>query len=271
MELFCQLQLPVGCQRKDGDLTTMLACNPCAVSNGRPPPPPSFPPLQNFFSSLQSGGQNTFARGEKRKKENNGSDIQTSEKRRAIEEKITSNVDSSFAAKVKHLLPTSVVANNNNRSSYSRMWKRRRKVSDDSLLNDIPKTNDVLKANDASQKFLPEAETEKSAKHKLLSIVQNDRMSTQADEIQVLEDDKEPKSAAVKPKASSGGFFLQRGNNLISSVRSSLRKMGYTPHKRRSNDVANDAADDAVNVDVVEELTCLKLEDGSSNDSQVIY
>ena len=257
---------------------TMLACNPCAVSNGRPPPP-SFPPLPNFFSSRQNEGggrQNTFGRGEKRKKKesnNDGhSDVQTTEKRRATEEKVTTaTIESGFAAKVKHFLPTHVVSNNNNRSStttsYSRMWKRRRKVSDDSVLNDVTKNNDAI------QKLLPEAETEQSAKNKLLTIVQNDRMSTRAEEIQVLEDDKCVDVAdeqSVKPKTSSGGFFLQRGNHLISSVRSSLRKMGgYAPHKRRSNDVTNVATNDVINVDVVEELTCLKLEDANSNDSQV--
>ena len=69
---------------------------------------------------------------------------------------------------------------------------------------------------------------------------------------------------SVKPKP--GGFFLQRGSNLISSLRSSLRKMGYTPNKKSSSPEISPTS----NVDVAEEMTCLKLEDANSNDSQVM-
>ena len=181
----------------------MLACNPCAVSSGRPPPPaghtptgtPSTsPPFSNFFSysSLRASGRSTFGRGKKRKKvgsnnkqQQQSSDvsrdwIETEDNAALTTTTTTTSYASDFVTRVKHFLPggvtnvTSVtnnsvtsngrggvatcendggpekktghVVNNNGGGnsigrSYGRMWKRRRKVSDDNLLNDITTTS----------------------------------------------------------------------------------------------------------------------------------
>jgi hypothetical protein len=162
---------------------------------------------------------------------------------------------------VKHLLPSVGALHSNDvkndKASYSRLWKRRRKVSDESKNGDILKKNSDISNNG-------------HAKNKLLTIVQNDRMTSQTAEkecgVVVVEktvEEIKPPDDHAKPKP---GSFFQRGNHLMSSVRSSLRKMGYHPPKKAAPEIV--VVPDQT-VDVVEELTCLKLEDANSNDSQV--
>jgi len=239
---------------------------------------------------------NTFGRGKKRKKEKSKHFSDEVGERLATETKATTSTPTTttttttftngFASKVKYFLPnvTSVTThgvtsstddenevekknnnlnNNNNNRSYSRMWKRRRKVTDDSLLNDNSIKNCPV--------IVVKPDHER-AKNKLLTIVQNDRMTSQIEDEDIVavvpaaDELKSPAATDDSVKHKPGGFFLQRGSNLISSVRSSLRKMGYTPNKKSSSPELSPAS----NVDVVEEMTSLKLEDANSNDSQVM-
>ena len=251
----------------------MLACNPCAVSSGRPPPPTSTPLTPNFFSLTKNdeGKQNTFGRGEKRKKNDKKCSIINDKKCSTINDKsvntkspqsVTSHKNG-LASKVKHLIPNvGALHSNDDRTSYSRLWKRRRKVSDETSC--IENTRNKI----------GEIEQCKSGhgKNKLLTIVQNDRMTSQIAEqesgvvVVVEKTAEEIKSPDEHAKPKPGSFF-QRGNHLINSVRSSLRKMGYHPPPKKSAPEIVVALDQTV--DVVEELTCLKLEDANSNDSQV--
>ena len=206
------------------------------------------------------GKQNTFGRGEKRKKKDKKFSTITDKSADTKSPQGVTSHKNGLASKVKHLIPN--VGSNDERTSYSRLWKRRRKVSDETC-------------NDNTRIKIGEIEQCRSGhgKNKLLTIVQNDRMTSQIAEqesgvvvVVVEKTAEEIKSPDEHAKPKPGSFF-QRGNHLISSVRSSLRKMGYHPPPKKSAPEIVVAVDQTI--DVVEELTCLKLEDANSNDSQV--
>ena len=285
-------------------------CAPVTTTtNGRFPTAP--PPASNLFSSSSGGRNSLRgAKRKKDKGAKTSSNVEKRQATAENVTTTSTLTTSTIVEKVKHFWPNSnnlsngdqsccnnTIGNTNNRS-YTRMWKRRRrrKVSDESLLNDAPlrTKSDV----NPCQRLLPHdpavidpttstttttkaTTSTSSAKNKLLKIVQNDKMSKklEEDEIKVDEEANPPFENvsklsfenSSKTKTNSGGGFFQRGNSLISSVRSSLRKMGYIPQKRTTDDVTASPADviTTPTSDAIEEISRLKLEDANSNDSQV--